>query len=213
MTPDKRKEVNSLYSRNRSVYNQFIQKVKEKNIKKFNSQNELYCFIEDIKNPRLHRRRSGTKPYYAGRNNYGPIIDHLINDSIIGFMGNINNRYVFKVLLLPANELAISANEKNINLSKNYSPEVNKIDNLNGPEMIVDSKTSSLTNKRLDEILKLTIAESQLSSAIQIISKINTDDKMMNARIYNLQVLAVDIANAISEKQTFLINQRYEIYI
>jgi hypothetical protein len=73
-----------LYSYNQSIYNQTVQQIKGLGIKEFRTQNQLFIFIENIKNPFLARHRgNSTAPYYKGDANYGPIIDKLLEKGIL----------------------------------------------------------------------------------------------------------------------------------
>lgn len=78
-----------LYSDNFNVAKQVINHIASKGITEFKTQNELYCLIEDIKNPNLtsiRERRSGytspNVPVY-GRLNYLPIIEWMISHGLI----------------------------------------------------------------------------------------------------------------------------------
>jgi len=72
-----------LYSRNQAVLKETAQQIKNLFIKKFRTQNALFCLIEDIKNPFLTKYRRGTLPTYSGQFNYEPIVEHLISEGIL----------------------------------------------------------------------------------------------------------------------------------
>lgn len=88
-----------LYSKNLSVAIATIKKIKDCKIIKFNSQNALYSFIEDIKNPGLQsyrdRYRSGHGPYYTPAN-YDGIVKYLIDNGVLE-NSRKGNRYIFTV--------------------------------------------------------------------------------------------------------------------
>ncbi len=75
-----------LYSRNKEVLNKTIKCLKDKKIVGFKTQSQLYCFIEDIKNPFLkngyHRRNYPKTPAYVPVN-YEPIINRLLEMEIL----------------------------------------------------------------------------------------------------------------------------------
>ena len=66
-----------LYSRNLGVAKEAVRLMKIYHIKRFRSQNALFCFLEDIKFPFNKFHRFNTMPVYAGDKNYMPIISFL----------------------------------------------------------------------------------------------------------------------------------------
>jgi hypothetical protein len=76
-----RKKLAKLYSTNRETYEFFIRRVKDMEINLFKTKNELAAFIEEIKWPGI--ASDGSKPTYAVKGNYQPIIDHLLADGWI----------------------------------------------------------------------------------------------------------------------------------
>jgi hypothetical protein len=213
----KTKTLPRLYSTNRDVYNLFIKHVNANGPLSFRSQNALYCFIEDLKNPWLTSRRRTNTPYYAGDKNYGPIIAHLIADGIIERGSNINNRYTFKVLEKTLKErynaIYFTTEETKTSDSKNYIEDVNKtnISILAGEESKFNPSTAIPGNSQSTtdyiEVLKLAAAEIHLTNAIRAFQACSITDQHMNARLYNVQALTQDIRAAIVDKKEFLINR------
>ena len=212
-----KKSLPRLYSANRDVYNLFIKHVNANGPLFFRSQNALYCFIEDLKNPGLTKYRQTNTPYYSGEKNYGPIIAHLIADGIIERGSNINNRYTFKVLEKTLKErysvIFFTKEETKTSERKNYLEDVNKtnISILAGeeskfnPSTAIPGNSQSTTN--YIEVLKLAAAEIHLTNAIRAFQACSITDQHMNARLYNVQALTQDIRAAITDKKEFLINR------
>lgn len=79
-----------LYNDNFNVAKQVINHIAENQITGFKTQSELYCLIEDFKNPDLtgvRERREGygtspNTPVYS-QNNYTPIVDWMLNNGLI----------------------------------------------------------------------------------------------------------------------------------
>lgn len=83
------------YSNNQNVFETTISCFRSLNIVSFSTQNRLFCFIEDIKNPQL--KYAGKKvPTYMGEKNYGTIIDKLMKHQILT-KSRINNRIKYTV--------------------------------------------------------------------------------------------------------------------
>ena len=80
-----------LYSNNLSAAKDTAKQISAKHITRFHSQNALFIFIEDIKNPWLKpgegryfsRRKEQKQPAYHGEKNYGPIIKYLIEKGVL----------------------------------------------------------------------------------------------------------------------------------
>ena len=104
-----------LYTVNHNVAIDFIKIVTQTQKLTFDSQNELYCFIEDIKNPFLRSRRlrrskmrgfSENSPMYQGNKNYGPVINYLLYLEILsvdvrnkcGYKFTVNSTDLVRVL-------------------------------------------------------------------------------------------------------------------
>jgi hypothetical protein len=206
-----------LYKTNRHVYNLFIKHVNANGPLYFRSQNALYCFIEDLKNPRLSTYRRTNTPYYSGDKNYGPIIAHLIADGIIERGSNINNRYTFKVLGKTLKErynvIYFTTEETKTSETENYIEDVNKtnISILAGEESKFNPSTAIPGNSQSTtdyiEVLKLAAAEIHLTNAIRAFQACSITDQHMNARLYNIQALTQDVRAAIIDKKEFLINR------
>jgi len=213
----KTKTLPRLYSANRNVYNLFIKHVNANGPLSFRSQNALYCFIEDLKNPWLTTRRQSNIPYYAGDKNYGPIIAHLIADGIIERGSNINNRYTFQVLEKTLKErynvIFFPPMKKIVSETENYVEDVNKtnISILAGEESKFNPSTAIPGNSQSTtdyiEVLKLAAAEIHLTNAIRAFQACSITDQHMNARLYNIQALTQDVRAAIIDKKEFLINR------
>jgi hypothetical protein len=213
----KTKTLPRLYSANRDVYNLFIKHVNANGPLSFKSQNALYCFIEDLKNPWLTSRRQSNTPYYAGDKNYGPIIAHLIADGIIERGSNINNRYTFKVLEKTLKErysvIFFTKEETKTSETENYIEDVNKTnisilaeeESKFNPSTAIPGNSQSTTD--YIEVLKLAAAEIHLTNAIRAFQACSITDQHMNARLYNVQALTQDICAAITDKKEFLINR------
>ena len=208
-------QLKRLYSRNRNVYNLFINRVTNEGRVFFRSQNSLYCYIEDLKNPDNQNRRRGSKPYYDGEKNYGPIVAHLIADGIIERGSNINNRYTFIVLekSLKKQPTAILKREpaKSIPTSENYNKNVYKtnISNLAGEESKIKPNMENQGKPKQNNIATMMLlaeAEIHLSNAIHSLQSCIIEDSFMNARLYNIQALTQDVRAAIIDKKEFLIN-------
>ena len=212
-----KKSLPRLYSTNRDVYNLFIKHVNANGPLSFRSQNALYCFIEDLKNPGLTKYRQTNTPYYSGEKNYGPIIAHLIADGIIERGSNINNRYTFKVLEKTLKErysvIFFTKEETKTPETENYIEDVNKtnISILAGEESKFNPSTAipGISQSTTDyiEVLKLAAAEIHLTNAIRAFQACSITDQHMNARLYNVQSLTQDIRAAITDKKEFLINR------
>ena len=207
-----------LYSANRDVYNLFIKHAVKNETIFFRSQNELYCYIEDLKNPFNKTRRNSTVPYYSGEKNYGPIIDHLIADGILLRGKNINNRYTFHVpqkALKERYSVIFFPPMKNIvSKTENYIKDENKtnISILAGEESKFNPSTDnpgkpSTSTDNYIEVLKLAAAEIHLTNAIRAFQACSITDQHMNARLYNIQALTQDVRAAIIDKKEFLINR------
>jgi hypothetical protein len=206
-----------LYSTNRDVYNLFIKHAVKNETIFFRSQNELYCYIEDLKNPWLTSRRGSNTPYYSGEKNYGPIIAHLIADGILAQGKNINNRYTFHVLQKPLKErysvIYFPPMKKIVSETENYVEDVNKtnISILAGEESKFNPSTAIPGNSQSTtdyiEVLKLAAAEIHLTNAIRAFQACSITDQHMNARLYNIQALTQDVRAAIIDKKEFLINR------
>jgi len=78
-----------LYARNKSVLKEVAKKIATNNIEIFKSQNDLYIFIEDIKNPFLKSVRRGTNKLQYMPVNYTPIVNVLLE---LGFLQKNPNR-------------------------------------------------------------------------------------------------------------------------
>ena len=213
-----KKSLSRLYSTNRQVYNDFIKHALDNvHAEYFPSQNALYCFIEDLKNPHISRYQKHGAPYYVGDKNYGPIIAHLIADGIIERGSNINNRYTFRVNQIALKErysaIYFTTVEKIISETENYVEDVNKtnISILAGEESKFNPSTAIPGNSQSTtdyiEVLKLAAAEIHLTNAIRAFQACSITDQHMNARLYNVQALTQDIRAAITEKKEFLINR------
>jgi hypothetical protein len=76
-----------LYSKNLNVAKTAAKLIAENHITRFHTQNALYVFMEDIKNPFLtnyRKRHNITKrPAYTGYQNYDPIINYLIEKNVL----------------------------------------------------------------------------------------------------------------------------------
>lgn len=75
-----------LYSRNSAVAKAAVELLSQHNITRFHSQNSLYIFLEDIKNPNLKNARerfNKKSPYYHPGHNYEPIVNFLSNQGIL----------------------------------------------------------------------------------------------------------------------------------
>ena len=74
-----------LYKPNQAVYNKALQLLKAKNFTSFKSQNALFIFMEDIKNPFLkqHREELNSKSPAYMPVNYMPVIDKLVENGIL----------------------------------------------------------------------------------------------------------------------------------
>ena len=206
-----------LYKTNRHVYNLFIKHAVGHETIFFRSQNELYCYIEDLKNPGLTKYRKTNTPYYSGEKNYGPIIDHLIADGILLRGKNINNRYTFHVPQKALKErysvIFFTKEETKSSETENYIKDENKtnISILAGEESKFNPSTAIPGNSQSTtdyiEVLKLAAAEIHLTNAIRAFQACSITDQHMNARLYNVQALTQDIRAAIIDKKEFLINR------
>lgn len=89
-----------LYKTNSIALELTVQCFDSHSITGFTTQNRLYRFIEDIKNPGLRNNRdlyrTGGSPYYMGEKNYGPIINKLFELNILSKTSN-GYRINFKV--------------------------------------------------------------------------------------------------------------------
>ena len=75
-----------IYSKNLNVAKTAAKQISEKRIIRFKTQNALYIFMEDIKNPFLKNYRERNKmktPAYTGYQNYDPSINYLIEKGIL----------------------------------------------------------------------------------------------------------------------------------
>ncbi len=82
-----------LYNRNLQTAKVAQMLINKNRILRFKSQNSLYIFLEDIKNPNLKNARlrfRPKQPYYQGKQNYGPIVDRLIERKILFTVPNGN---------------------------------------------------------------------------------------------------------------------------
>lgn len=78
--------MSTIYSTNFQAAKEAANLLKNFHITRFHSQNVLYAFIEDIKNPFLtHRRNRFSKkgPVYRGNLNYDPIINYLEKHDVL----------------------------------------------------------------------------------------------------------------------------------
>jgi len=75
-----------IYSTNLNVAKKAAKLIAENHITRFHTQNALYVFMEDIKNPFLtnYRKRHNIvkRPAYTGYQNYDPIINYLIEKGV-----------------------------------------------------------------------------------------------------------------------------------
>jgi len=110
----------SLYLKNQKAFEKTVIELNAQNRNYFSTQNELYCFIEDIKNPFLtaHRNlsysigsRSKGVPSYMSEKNYGPIINRLEELKLITRYAG-NRRIVFMINREAVKELALTLNKK-----------------------------------------------------------------------------------------------------
>jgi hypothetical protein len=86
-----------IYSTNLSVAKEAAKKLKQLHITRFHSQNALYIFMEDIKNPFLKKCRGNDRqPSYAGNKNYEPSIGYL-QDKGIFTRNRVANRIEIEV--------------------------------------------------------------------------------------------------------------------
>ena len=88
--------MSKLYSRNFKVTIKAVEKIYENRITRFNTQNSLFIFFEDIKYPELKVRRKTTAPKYMGTQNYGPCIKKLIEAGIFT-VGNKDRKITYTV--------------------------------------------------------------------------------------------------------------------
>lgn len=78
-----------VYTLNRTVAETAAKLIAENHITRFHSQNALYIFMEDIKNPWIKNnmwytsRRKTKQPGYAGSKNYDPSIKYLISKGVL----------------------------------------------------------------------------------------------------------------------------------
>lgn len=78
-----------IYSKNLSVAKTAAKQIAENHITRFHSQNALYIFMEDIKNPWIKNsgwyksNRAAKMPGYQGDKNYGPSIKYLMSLGIL----------------------------------------------------------------------------------------------------------------------------------
>lgn len=78
--------MSTIYSANLSVAKKAAKRISELHITRFHTQNALYVFIEDIKNPSIKTLRDNRNPkapaYHPGHN-YDPIINYLEKHDVL----------------------------------------------------------------------------------------------------------------------------------
>jgi len=90
--------------------------------------------------------------------------------------------------------------------NENFLKELYKKANPNDPEEVSTKETSPQATSKMEELINLSENHGLVLSAISALSMCTVKDQFMRARIYNLTVLAQDIAKAISDRQESLLH-------
>lgn len=112
---------------------------------------------------------------------------------------------VQNVPVLTSNAVNSISPEKTLE-NENFLKELYKKANTNDPEEVVTKETSLQRSSKMEELINLSESHGLVLSAVNALSMCTINDQFMRARIYNLTVLAQDIAKAISDKQEFLLH-------
>ena len=220
-----------MYSDNQAAYEKIVNDFKDNYPEyTFPTQNALAAFIEKYRYPSMKQIKPFT-PNYMIRN-YQPIIDNLISNGHLKYNGKSKNKHSFTVTAMThALRTPIKIEAPTVSYIKLFAPEVNEkkpIVNMNitneteqitkQPVTVAKANISSTfaedikkdlqySSADVQEILTLSENYGLILSAIDAISRCVINDQFMRARIYNLNVLAQDIAKALSEKQEFLMKK------
>jgi hypothetical protein len=73
-----------LLAHQQATYNYVVHRLKTDDIKKFETEHELFLFVEVVKYPFLNRTKVNTDILlYDGESNYGPIVKELVKKGIL----------------------------------------------------------------------------------------------------------------------------------
>lgn len=187
---------------NQEVYRKFLEITKRTGKTFYETQSRLYAALEQIKFP--HVRGNELRNKYSG-NNYDNIIDHLIADGYISYIGKHKNRKRYQVNI----EESVNNTAKKIvtNSTYGYKTENHPIMKTATIEKI-EHKDSEFFNEPTlstgDQKIDLAVNIGVLESAKAVLSQFTSNDTFERARVYNVMAQIEHISKELQDKANLI---------